>query len=121
MSVATAIRPDETLKRFVYMSLALHLALLLWFGIPALIALFLHPGPSWGGTGGSVTVNVVGNVPAIPIPRPDIETPNRVVDESKGLFKPEPEPLPKPAPDATPIPKFERDKQPKYITRPSKG
>ena len=28
--------------------------------------------------------------------------------------------LPKPAPDATPIPKFERDKQPKYITRPSK-
>jgi protein TonB len=120
MSIAIAIRPDETLKRFVYMSLALHVALLLWFGIPALIEFFSHPGPSWGGTGGSVTVNVVGNVPAIPMPRPEIETPNRVVDESRGLFKPEPKPLPKLAPDATPIPQFERDKQPKYITRPSK-
>src|SRR5271170_4846904 len=120
MSAATAIRPDETLKRFAYMSIALHLALLLWFGIPALIALLTHPGPDWGGTGGSVTVNVVGNVPAIPMPRPEIETPSRVADESKGLFKTEPKPVPKPAPDATPIPKFERNKQPKYITKPSK-
>ena len=45
---------------------------------------------------------------------------NRVVDESKGLFKAEPKPLPKPAPDATPIPKFERNKPPKYVTHPSK-
>jgi periplasmic protein TonB len=120
MSRAIAIRPQETLRRFVYISMALHLALLLWFGIPTLIALLTHSGPDWGGTEGSVTVNVVGNIPAIPMPRPEIETPNRVVDDSKGLFKTEPKPLPKPAPDATPIPKFERDKRPKYITKPSK-
>jgi protein TonB len=118
MPAVAAIRPDETLRRFVYLSLALHVALLLWFGIPAFLSIFSHPGADWGGPGGSVTVGVVGSVPAIPMPRPEIETPNRVVDESKGLFKPEPQP--KPMPDATPIPKFERDKPPKYITRPSK-
>jgi periplasmic protein TonB len=120
MSAAIAIRRNETLQRFVYMSFALHFALLLWFGIPALIAFYTHAGPDWGGNGGSVTVSVVGNVPAIPMPRPEIETPSRVVDESKGLFKTEPPPLPKPAPDATPIPKFQQDQQPKYITKPSK-
>ena len=74
----------------------------------------------WGGPGGSITVGIVGNVPAIPLPRPDVVSPSRVVDESKGLFKSEPAPQPKPAPDATPIPKFERNKPPKYVTRPSK-
>src|SRR5208283_4195439 len=56
----------------------------------------------------------------IPLPQPDVVSTNRVVDESKGLFKAEPKPLPKPAPDATPIPKFERNKPPKYVTHPSK-
>jgi protein TonB len=114
---ASPIRTNETLQRFLLGSMALHCLLLLWLVVPAL---FSHSEEDWGGPGGSVTVNVVGNVPAIPMPRPDVESPNRVVDESKGLYKPEPKPLPKPEPDATPLPKFEREKPPKYITRPSK-
>lgn len=82
-----------------------------------------------------MTVGLVGNVPAIPLPRPEVETPNRVVDNTKGLFKAEPKP-PDIAKDAVPIPKFlnnrvpkikkpkeeasEMAPPPKYVTRPSK-
>jgi protein TonB len=117
MSYLPAIRNDETLKRFLLASLALHLAVASF----AVLRLYLsRPTESWGGPGGAITVGVVGSVPAIPLPRPDVQSPNRVVDESKGLFKAEPKPLPKPEADATPIPKFERNKPPKYITKPSK-
>ncbi len=116
--VATAtIRPDENLNRFVYASIILHLVLVV---VVAVSTYFSHNGESWGSPGGSVTVGLVGNVPAIPLPQPEVVSPNRVVDESKGLFKSEPQPKPKPEPNATPIPKFERNKPPKYITRPSK-
>ncbi|HXX20827.1 MAG TPA: TonB family protein [Candidatus Acidoferrum sp.] len=116
--VATAtIRPDASLKRFLYASLILHVALMVTVGVSTY---FSHTGETWGGPGGSVTVGLVGGVPAIPLPQPDVVSPNRVVDESKGLYKSEPQPKPKPIPDATPIPKFERNKPPKYITRPSK-
>ena len=43
-------------------------------------------GENWGGPGGSVTVGLVGNVPAIPLPHPDISTTSRVVDNTKGLY-----------------------------------
>jgi periplasmic protein TonB len=116
--VATAtIRPDENLKRFFYTSLILHSALAVTVAISTFLS---HRGEGWGGPGGSVTVGLVGNVPAIPLPQPDVVSPNRVVDESKGLYKTEPQPKPKPTPEATPIPKFEKNKPPKYITRPSK-
>jgi protein TonB len=117
MAATATIRPDENLKRFFYASIVLHSLLVV---VVAISTSFSHAGESWGGPGGSVTVGLVGNVPAIPLPQPDVVSPNRVVDESKGLFKSEPQPKPKPAPDATPIPKFERNKPPKYITRPSK-
>jgi len=107
----------DSLKGPVSYSIAFHCAmaaLLLFSGFLA------KRGEPWGGPGGSVTVGVVGSVPAIPMPRPEMETPNRVVDESKGLYKAEPKAPPKPKPDATPIPKFERNKPPKYITQPSK-
>jgi protein TonB len=65
-----------------------------------------------------VTVGLVGNVPAIPLPRPEVESPNRVVDNTKGLYKAEPKPLPKPEPDAVPIPKFQKNKPPKYVKPP---
>jgi protein TonB len=83
-------------------------------------SVFSHRGDLWGGPGGAITVGIVGSVPGIPMPRPEIETTNRVVDESRGLYKSEPQPKPQPMPDATPIPKFERNKQPRYITRPSR-
>lgn len=116
--VATAtIRPDENLKRFVSASVVFHFLLVVTI---ALSTYFSHSGESWGSPGGSVTVGLVGSVPAIPLPQPEVASPNRVVDESKGLFKSEPQPKPKVEPEATPIPKFERNKPPKYISRPSK-
>jgi periplasmic protein TonB len=113
----TQTQTDETLKRFILISLLLHVVL----AAVATVSTFLsRSGENWGGPGGSITVGVVGSVPAIPLPRPEVESPNRVVDESKGLFKSEPQPVPKPPPDAVPIPKFEKNKPPKYVTRPSK-
>jgi TonB family protein len=109
--------PDKVFQRALLIAAGLHLILGAVFVI---YARFSDQGENWGGPGGSVTVGIVGHVPAIPLPRPDVESNNRVVDNSKGLFKSEPKPLPKPEPDATPIPKFDRDKPPKYVTKPSK-
>lgn len=120
MAYAATIRPDESLKRFVFASMALHVALVLGVGISTY---FSRTGENWGGPGGSVSVGLVGSAPApaIPLPQPEVVSPNRVVDESKGLFKTEPQPKPAPDLDATPIKKFEKEKPPKkYITRPSK-
>jgi periplasmic protein TonB len=86
-------------------------------------AYFSHRSGNWGGPGGAVTVGVVGSVPAIPMPQPAVESPNRVVDESKGLYKtvPPPELKAPPPPDAVPITKFKLLKPPEhYVTRPSK-
>jgi TonB family protein len=117
MTALAAIRPDDTLKRFFYISLIAHATFCV---LGAISSYFAGREANWGGPGGSITVGIVGSVPAIPLPRPDVVSESRVVDESKGLFKSEPAPQPKPAPDATPIPKFERNKPPKYVTRPSK-
>jgi periplasmic protein TonB len=68
---------------------------------------FAHRGESWGGPGGAVSVGIVGNVPAIPLPRPDVVSSNPVVDNTKGLYKTEPPPeIKTPPPDAIPITKF---------------
>ncbi|HXJ15743.1 MAG TPA: TonB family protein [Candidatus Polarisedimenticolia bacterium] len=115
MASLAAIRTDDRLSRFLYASMALHGALVVAMVVATF---FVRRGESWGGPGGSVTVGIVGSVPAIPLPRPEVATSSRVVDESKGLYKSEPKA--KPEPDATPIPKFERNKPPKYVTRPSK-
>ena len=117
MSTIAVNRMDDTLSRFLWASLILHGVLAVVAGVSTYMS---HSGENWGGPGGSVTVGIVGSVPAIPLPRPDVESPSRVVDESKGLFKSEPKATPQPEPDATPIPKFEKNKPPKYITRPSK-
>ncbi len=117
MTTLAASRPDDSLKQFFYVSLIAHLT---FSALAGLGYYFSDRHASWGGPGGSITVGLVGNVPAIPLPRPDVVSENRVVDESKGLFKSEPVAPPKPPPDATPIPKFEKNKPPKYISRPSK-
>jgi protein TonB len=117
MTTLAATRPGVSLKQFVYISMIVHVTLC---ALAVLYAYFTDRGANWGGPGGSITVGLVGNVPAIPLPRPDVVSDNRVVDESKGLFKSEPAAPPKPPPDAVPIPKFEKNKPPKYITKPSK-
>jgi periplasmic protein TonB len=117
MTTLVATPPNVSLKQFFYISLIAHLTCCV---IAALGYYFSDRGANWGGPGGSITVGLVGNVPAIPLPRPDVVSENRVVDESKGLFKSEPVAPPKPPPDAIPIPKFEKNKPPKIVTRPSK-
>src|SRR3984957_18342731 len=117
MASVTTIRETNGLKAPLGFSLVFHCVL---GALLVVSAMYSHTGENWGGPGGSVTVGLVGHVPAIPLPTPDVESPNRVVDNSKGLFKAEPKPAPKPPPDAVPIPKFDRDKPPKYITKPSK-
>jgi TonB family protein len=132
MASVAAVRRNDTLKPFVKYSVILHCAL----GVAVVLsAYFSRPGENWGSPGGSVTVGLVGNVPAIPLPRPEVESPNRVVDNTKGLYKAEPKP-PDLAKDAVPIPKFLHNQVPKikkpkeeasemapprkYVTRPSK-
>src|SRR5271167_2280205 len=117
MATLAANPPSDNLKGPLSASLVLHAGLVVLF-IGS--ASYSHPGDSWGGPGGAVTVGVVGSLPAVPMPRPDVETPSRVVDESKGLYKAEPQPKAVPPLDATPIPKFEKNKPPKYVARPSK-
>jgi len=115
MIQAATIRPEENLNRFVFLSIALHVLLTAALGFSVY---FSRTGESWGGPGGSVTVGLVGGLPAIPLPQPDTVSPNRVVDESKGLYQSEPKP--RPELEATPIPKFEKDKPPKHMSRPSR-
>jgi periplasmic protein TonB len=115
MASAAAIRPPESLKKPLWCSLFVHGALILSVVISTLFAPRVE---TWGGPGGSVAVNLVGNAPAIPLPTPEEQSPNRVVDESKGMYKSEPQP--KPEQNATPIPQFQQKKPPKIISRPSR-
>src|ERR1700691_5913007 len=106
MSSAATIREADGLKRPLGFSVLFHCAL---GGLMVYSTIYSHSGDNWGGPGGSVTVGIVGSVPAIPLPTPDVESQNRVVDNSKGLFKAEPKPIPKPETDATPIPELHRN------------
>jgi len=117
MAALAANRAQDTLGRPLTLSVLFHGGLVVLLTISTI---YSHRGESWGGPGGAITVGLVGNIPGVPMPRPEVETTNRVVDESKGLYKSEPEPKAQPPVDVTPIPKFEKNKPPKYVTRPSK-
>ncbi|MGH9714980.1 MAG: energy transducer TonB [Candidatus Acidiferrales bacterium] len=117
MATVAANRQEVSLKTPLTFSAVLHGGLLTLLVISGF---YSHRGDLWGGPGGAISVGLVGSVPGVPMPRPEVETQSRVVDESKGLYKSEPEPKVPPPPDATPIQKFERNKPPKYVTRPSK-
>jgi protein TonB len=118
MSSVAVYRSSDSMKRPLAVAIALHAALI---GSMIGSAVFSHSGENWGSSGGSITVGVVGNVPAIPLPHPEVSTQSRVVDETKGLYKAEPPKIVPPPPDALPIPKFKALKPPpKIITRPSK-
>lgn len=132
MTSIAAVRRSDTVKPYIKYSVVLHCVLGALFVVSGFLS---RQGQNWGGPGGSVSVGLVGNVPAIPLPRPEVESPNRVVDNTKGLYKAEPKP-PDVAKDAVPIPKFLDNKVPKikkpkeqasemappprYVTRPSK-
>jgi TonB family protein len=99
-------------------SVAFHLLI---FGSLLVSTIFSHRGEQWGGPGtGAISVNLVGHLAGVPMPKPDVVSTSRVVDESKGLYKSEPKPPEPPAP-AKQIPEFARNKPPKYVpSRPSK-
>src|ERR1700722_4055370 len=103
MSSAATYEPNDSYKMPVSFSLLLHGALV----AVALFGIRHSPsGDTCGGPGGSVSVGLVGNLPAIPLPHPDISTNSRTVDNSKGLYEAEPPNIAPPPPDALPIPKF---------------
>jgi protein TonB len=111
---------EPGLKGPLLWSLILHSLL---FGSLAVSTILSHRGEGWGGPGGggAVSVKLVGGVTGVPLPQPEAVTTNRVVDESKGLYKSEPKPKPKePPPDTKKIPEFTKEKPPQYVTRPSK-
>jgi protein TonB len=98
-------------------SLAFHIFL---FGSLVISTIRSHRGEQWGGPGdGAMSVKLVGSLSGVPMPKPDVITTSRVVDETKGLYKAEPKPV-EPPTVAKQIPEFARNKPPKYITRPSK-
>ena len=102
-------------------SLILHSLL---FGSLAVSTIMSHRGELWGGPGGggAVSVKLVGGLTGVPLPQPETVTTNRVVDETKGLFKSEPKPKPPKEPplDSKKIPEFTKEKPPHYISPPSK-
>jgi len=108
--------PSDSYKKPFSYSFLLHAALA---GAVAFGMLNTHHGESWGGPGGSVTVGLVGNVPAIPLPHPEVETTSRTVDNTKGLYTAEPPKVEPPPPDALPIPKFKELKPPKIPPKPT--
>src|SRR5579863_8036427 len=97
MENATHHPGDPSLKPMLIWSLVFHGALAATMLVSTLVS---GHGDTWAGSsgGGSVTVGLVGSVPAIPLPKPEAITESRVVDESKGLYKEEPKPKPLPPP-----------------------
>lgn len=116
MTAIAATRPSaDSLKTPLILALVLHGCLF----IGALVGgYFQGHENSWGGPGGSINVGIVGSMPAIPLPTPDVLNQSRVVDNSKGLYQSKPLPAPVIPPDATPIPEFLKSKPPKPVAKP---
>src|SRR5579862_5473979 len=120
MAAAYAQIEPPGLKGSLLWSVALHGLL---FASLAVSTLFSPRGDSWGGPGGggAISVKLVGSLGGVPLPRPEAVTTNRVVDTTKGLYKSEPQPKPKAPPaQAKQIPEFTKEKQPRYVTPPSR-
>jgi periplasmic protein TonB len=117
MSHAAQIDSDPRLKPALMVSLAIHGGLALTMVVSTLIS---GRGANWGDNGNGVTVGLVSNVPAIPMPKPDVTSENRVVDETKGLYKEEPKPKEVIPPKAEPIPAFLQDKPKLVPSKPSR-
>jgi protein TonB len=112
MSTLAATRPRvDSLKTPLALAVLLHMGVLAYLMVGNLLN---RRENSWGGPGGSVSVGVVGSLPAIPLPTPDVETNSHTVDNSKGLYQTEQKLKATPPPDATELPKFQKTKPPKY-------
>ena len=109
----------DSLKGPLVWSLAFHAAL---FSSLAVSTLRSHRGELWGGAGsGAISVGLVGRLPGVPLPKPDVVTTSRVVDETHGLHKALPKaPAKLPETPAKQIPEFARNKPQRLVTRPSR-
>jgi len=100
---------ELSLKRYFTYSVMFHIAL-----TAALLAMvwLQRTGEAWGGIGGGDTGVKVSLVSSAGIPMPPTINPteSEAVDITKGLYKEEPPKPPEPKTDATPIPKFEKEK-----------
>ncbi|MGH9575016.1 MAG: TonB family protein [Candidatus Acidiferrales bacterium] len=116
MTTIAATRPSaDSLKTPLILAVVLHVCLF----VGALVGgYFQGHENSWGGPGGSMQVGIVGSMPAIPLPTPDVLNQSRVVDNSKGLYQSKPLPAPVIPPDATPIPEFLKSKPLKPVAKP---
>ncbi len=102
-------------------SMVLHSLL---FGSLAVSTILSHRGDLWGGPGGggAVSVKLVGGVSGGAAASPGNGNHESSGGQTKGLYKSEPQPKPKvPPPDTKQIPEFTKEKQPRYVTRPSKA
>jgi periplasmic protein TonB len=110
---------DESLKGPLVWSLFVHGIL----AVTMLVSTFLsHRGEGWGGPGaGAVSVTLVGGLQGVPLPRPEVVTQSRVVDNTKGLYKSEPVPKVKPPVEkATELPEFAKEKPKRIISEKSR-
>jgi len=119
MATAPIPLPQDGLKKPLAWSIAFHAAL---FGSLLVSTIVSHSGEAWTGSpgGGAISVKLVGGTAGIPLPVPEVTTSNRVVDPTKGLYKSEPKPKAPPPTDAKQIPEFTKEKQPHYVTPPSR-
>ena len=105
--------PEPELGRPLAVSAGLHIVLI---SLLLFSAFYAPPRNAWsapGGGGDAVSINAVGSLPGVPLPRPMVVSTSRVVDVTQGLYKSEPLPKkpPPPPPDATPLQKFEKEKK----------
>jgi protein TonB len=110
--------PFDDFRTPLFVSVGIHAIAIAFVAVTGIVGYFGSGNSGSGGAAGSVKVGLVGNAPAIPLPENQEQTPSRVVDESKGLYQSPPKATPRPEPDATPIPKFEKNKQPKPTAKP---
>lgn len=111
-SYSLLLERGESLRRPLWMSLGLHVALVvvaLVYGLLGPRGTRLDWGEKGAGTGGGpdvAKVNAVGSVPGIPLPTPAMTTPSAIANESPGLHQDEPPPKPQEEETTTELPKF---------------
>lgn len=120
MEAVLTTNPPLSLRAPLAMSIVFHACL---FAALLVSTIFSNRGDVWGGPGGgegAVKVGLVGSVPGIALPKPEVATPSAVVDPSKGLSKEEPKPVsPLHEPDVKTLPEFEK-KSPRIPSHPSR-
>lgn len=111
MATALAIPNDLTLKKYFYRSVIFHVLLC---AAVLSASYFERPGGAWGGVGGKLggtKVNLVSSA-GIPMPKEEAVTASKAVDPTESLHKEDPKPKPpEPKTEATPIPKFQKEKR----------